>query len=474
MKKRICALLAALLLAAAFMPGEAWAAATAAKESSLTTLAAESLYKLGLFRGVGDQPDGSPDFDLKGGATRGAAVTMLVRLLGAEEEALSGAYSHLFTDAGWADPYIGYAYAMHITEGTSATTFGTNDPITTSQFLTLMLRAMGYSEVDWRDPYPLADLVGLEYFEGECLRGRMAYICYTALFCQVQGESMSLRQKLASQGVVRDLYAAYPYGPVTPLVTTVTAEGQGGLLAAAHVAAEGRYEDYVYFVGAAERAVEWYDYLGENIFEVPSLYSVGLAMRGDTFMVRLDSYDSYRIMAYLEGKTDTLSEVEMATLSAAMAVYDSVVKEGMSQFEIVKAFHDYLVNNTTYGTGVGELCYQAAGPLLEGVSVCDGYTRAFDLLCYLAGIECMRVVGVSGENHAWNKVKVDGAWYNIDVTWDDPVNKKYHILCYEYFLVSDDTLSKDHTWAEHSFYPDCPEDWESYEQYQGEKLYTER
>ncbi len=86
--------------------------------------AAQNLYSLGLFNGVGNKEDGTPIFDLNRGLTRHEAVTMLVRLLGKEDQAKSGTWSTPFTDVAiWAAPYVGYAYANGLTTGTGATTF---------------------------------------------------------------------------------------------------------------------------------------------------------------------------------------------------------------------------------------------------------------------------------------------------------------------------------------------------------------
>ena len=52
--------------------------------------------------------------------------------------------------------------------------------------------------------------------------------------------------------------------------------------------------------------------------------------------------------------------------------------------------------------------------------VCEGYTKAFQLLLNACGIENIYVVGEGkGQSHAWNLVKLDGAYYYVDVTWDD-------------------------------------------------------
>jgi len=106
--------------------------------------AANSLYSLGLFQGTGINTDGTPIYDLDRAPTRHEAVTMLVRLLGKESEALSGTWSTPFTDvADWAKPYVGYA--NNLTTGTSETTFSGNNTVTATQYITFVLRALGYS-----------------------------------------------------------------------------------------------------------------------------------------------------------------------------------------------------------------------------------------------------------------------------------------------------------------------------------------
>ena len=58
---------------------------------------------------------------------------------------------------------------------------------------------------------------------------------------------------------------------------------------------------------------------------------------------------------------------------------------------------------------------------MEGKGVCAGYAFALQYLLMRAGIQSYYVVGYAGENHAWNLAKIDGEWYYVDATWDDPV-----------------------------------------------------
>ena len=106
--------------------------------------AAKTLHSLGLFSGTGTDANGNPNFDLDRAPTRHEAVTMLVSLLGKKQEALNGTWKIPFTDvADWARPFVGYAYANSLTSGTSATTFGGNDLISSAQYLTFRSSPMG-------------------------------------------------------------------------------------------------------------------------------------------------------------------------------------------------------------------------------------------------------------------------------------------------------------------------------------------
>ena len=140
MKKLLSLLLAALLCCALLL-------GALAAEPEAAQSAADRLYGLGLFRGTGVAADGSPIYELERVPNRNEAVTMLVRLLGAEDEALSGDWETPFTDlADWAAPYVGYAYENGLTTGVSSTAFGGDAPVTGAQYVTLVLRALGYSD----------------------------------------------------------------------------------------------------------------------------------------------------------------------------------------------------------------------------------------------------------------------------------------------------------------------------------------
>lgn len=165
--------------------------------------AADSLYSLGLFQGTGKDADGNPIYDLERAPRRDEAITMLVRIIGKEKEALEGNWELPFTDvADWAKPYIGYAYTNGITNGTSATTFGSSNTVTAAQYITLVLRALGYNDANgdfvWSAPWPVSNEIGLtqeNYSDTNnylFTRGDIAIVSRSALDCELADHSSKL------------------------------------------------------------------------------------------------------------------------------------------------------------------------------------------------------------------------------------------------------------------------------------------
>ena len=142
-------------------------------------------------------------------------------------------------------------------------------------------------------------------------------------------------------------------------------------------------------------------------------------------------------------------------LNSASTIISSITTASMSEFEKVKAIHDYIVINVDYPSVIdmgNRALFTAEGALVNKLAVCQGYAEAFSLLCYKAGIQTEMVYGTaqSGSNresHAWNLVRVDGVWYQMDVTWDDPVGLSTASganMQYKYFLIPDSIMNKNH------------------------------
>lgn len=189
--------------------------------------AANTLYLLALFKGTGTHPNGDPVYDLMAMPTRQVAITMLIRLLGKEQLALTGNWTHPFTDVdAWATPYVGYAYANGLTSGVSDTLFGGTDLTTPTQYLTFLLRALGYRDAEgdfaWDKPNLLAKQLGMDasaYFEGivPFIRGDVAYLSEMALHQQMKNSQQRLVDALVESGAVsREAAEKAGFIPATP------------------------------------------------------------------------------------------------------------------------------------------------------------------------------------------------------------------------------------------------------------------
>lgn len=188
------------------------------REFTAETAAAERLKALGLFQGVGTNPDGSTDFDLDRAPSRTEALVMLIRLLGKEDEALSGRWTHPFTDVPkWADKYVGYAYANKLTNGVSVTKFGT-DKASCQMFLTFVLRSLNYSDAGgadfiWDNPEALALSVGImpEGIHTEnFLRADVVMISEAALSAKLKNSRDTLIDKLKTSENEEELESSIP------------------------------------------------------------------------------------------------------------------------------------------------------------------------------------------------------------------------------------------------------------------------
>lgn len=128
-------------------------------------------------------------------------------------------------------------------------------------------------------------------------------------------------------------------------------------------------------------------------------------------------------------------------------VYDKVdswideIQDQATVFEQEKKAHDIVCANIEYVEG--EFDQSAYSAIIEGESVCAGYTKMFSILMNGAGIG---TVAVTGSNHAWNKVNLDGTWYNVDTTWDDCDD----YIDYTFFNKSDATIHSGH--VQHEWY----------------------
>ena len=133
----------------------------------------------------------------------------------------------------------------------------------------------------------------------------------------------------------------------------------------------------------------------------------------------------------------------------------TLINSNLSTLDNIRIIHDYIINNTKYDSLRSDqniLTYNsniAYGPLLQGFGICGGYTDAMQLFLEKLNVKNYRV---SSSNHIWNAVYLDGKWYNLDLTWDDPVitNIEADVLEHNFFMIDTSTLL-DIEKSEHDF-----------------------
>ncbi len=178
---------------------------------------------------------------------------------------------------------------------------------------------------------------------------------------------------------------------------------------------------------------------------------VTMTQSGYNVFLTLSYWDMYPIVAaFNKSDTTTLSAIQLELFDKYMEIIGANVSKDKSAYDNVLALHDYLVSNIQYDT-----TKQAAGAydaLIKGSAMCKGYTESFKTLLDIIGIENKVVSGYgNGEAHVWNLVNLDGEWYHIDVTWDDPINGDGTVK-HTYFNVDDADMALDHIWDK-TLYP---------------------
>ncbi len=178
-------------------------------------------------------------------------------------------------------------------------------------------------------------------------------------------------------------------------------------------------------------------------YNEPMLFNVGLSY--------MYYFDGPKILAiepeYIMSKSEYDTAVSYVELQLK-AIVDTL-PSGLDDYEKALYFHDYLCLNFCYDTTyVNRDIFTF---LRDKTGVCSSYTLLYDELLSRVEIESSAVSSISLE-HVWNEIKLDGKWYHVDVTWDDPVssldviNEGYYAYAWhEEFLESDSDFRSSHS-----------------------------
>lgn len=500
MKPKVLAAVLIFSLTLMFVPMPAAVASRPAQAAQLlsvkTVSAAQSNYEKAIdLKILGLLANKPADFELDRAPNRAEGLAMLLRLLGKESEALQGGYKHPFKDVpAWADCYVGYAYQNGITNGKSRDAFGANDPLTAEQYVTLVLRSIGYRDgEDFQYNKALDKAVSLGILSNaeakdlknssEFLRNDLVAVSYNALTAKLKGSSRMLIEKLADtdRTVFKPaavLLGLYPpdfekrYGNVlsfSPRRTnygyvTRNADDLARIITKSLVSHTTSFE--LDITGYSGDITEEFKPAINTALDAATVIS-GVENFVESWKYECNSHTMKVTLTYRETADEfALSRSKVkAALNKARYIVAERISRDMTDFEKEKVLHDYLVNNTLYDyvnykrNSVPEDSFNEYGCLVLGKAVCSGYSKAMKLLCDLAGIECMIATGwstdSSREGHSWNIVKIDGEYYHLDVTNDDSVTDDgTEVLTYTYFNLTDKEMKKFYSW-DTSLFPKC-------------------
>ncbi|MGI6421394.1 MAG: transglutaminase domain-containing protein [Syntrophomonadaceae bacterium] len=472
-KKCMVGIIIILITIAIFSPGTSYAQVSYEGTAVI-------LNKLGLFLGTGN------GFNLDKPCDRLMGAVILTRFLGKEEEALNYNSTHTFSDVRdtYADHYVGYLYSEGLIQGQTNTSYGTGR-MTSNQFATLMLRALGYRDnIDFQWENALAKLVELKVIsqsdacmlaDQEFTRDFAVFLCYKTILSKPKGETKALAHKLLWQDVFSTeqlgktsdgkLMIAAEMPDLIPKYTIVynTEDLRELILLSMRnnqlgvgIGVPGVKKDKLLEVyNDIICQYHWKEILGPSVsvddgyiyphiglsdylmmqyyYEEPERYTKNYQIYREDL---IDPNDEYQSLADWANKIDGIIML--------------LINDNMSELEKVKILHDYVVLNTEYDATYEGNAFMtphfARQVIFEGHGVCDGYAEAFKILLNGAGIKSKVIYGDTPYGlHAWNQVKIDDQWYNIDVTWADPDSGNF--IYYDYFCKSDKEFNKDH-WAQ--------------------------
>lgn len=167
------------------------------------------------------------------------------------------------------------------------------------------------------------------------------------------------------------------------------------------------------------------------------------------------AYPAYSSSNNYSELTKSYSNVTEDDINTINSILNSIIKPGMTETEKIRTVHNWIVCNITYNDNYydrGDSFNHVSNLLNNKTGVCQGYSVTFYIFMKQMGIPCTLVMGKTDNvSHAWNAVKLDGNWYYIDVTWDDPVvngTSNYpggDNISYEYLLCTYNHISMTHT-----------------------------
>lgn len=394
------------------------------------------LHAAGVINGY---PDGL--FHPEGEITTAEFIKVLICAIGGPMD-----FSHRLYSWHWASDYISAAYKLGIiTDADIASGFSPGAPITRSAMTKMMILALGIDPARIDDPFTdISDMYASTAYNEYLLRG---YLMEDGSRIY-NGSGNALRSEAAAIAMRVMEYKADSYSYKRDQILANAAENplntESELIDLFYVLNREFMSEFTF-----ETSIplgDWQEYYTHsNILRVEYFYSSAISIRynrgGGTV---------YTIMLQYNRDVEELKALRRAAEEKADKIIASIITDNMSDYERVKAIHDYIILNCEYDYAnylTDTLPYEtrlAYGVLCDRKAVCQGYCAAFNLLCERAGVRSVAIGGYAPNSnvyHAWNMVLIDGQILYIDTTHDDPVPDRVGKTSYRYFCLTESEMA---------------------------------
>lgn len=157
---------------------------------------------------------------------------------------------------------------------------------------------------------------------------------------------------------------------------------------------------------------------------------------------------------------EQLDELIDQVMREVRLIADQIRQQTSEPIEQAILLHDWLIQRIAYDPQADQANNTVHSALLDGITLCSGYARSFQLTGLELGLEVDLITGQSGGiGHAWNLIDLSGSIYHIDVTHDDPLPDQGEDgpIDHRHLFRSDAQMSQTHQWQRLE-YPACPED----------------
>ena len=172
-------------------------------------------------------------------------------------------------------------------------------------------------------------------------------------------------------------------------------------------------------------------YYGYSPYFPSDTYNRIIAWYGDAYYTGLRITNTF-------GTPEETKQIFNAVDEKLASIY-KLVNNSMTDEQKALVIHDYLVSHAEYDLNYKN--YTSYGVLMDGRGVCQSYALAYMYILNHLGIET-HLVSSRSMNHAWNAVKMDGQYYNVDCTFDDPIYDRFGQARHTYFLRSTEEMEE--------------------------------